>query len=330
MESGFGRTVLVIGKEGLIAERTVTGLVEAARQERPSATITRADAADLDQGSLAEMTGGSLLAADSIVVIGDVAELHAGLEDHLVGLVRDRVPDLALVLTHPGGAKGKALLDAVRKAGASVTECVEVRPWELPQFVVGEGRAHGVRIDAETAAALVEAVGSDLRALAAAVAQLHVDNPDRITAATIARYFGGRAEVTSFAVADETMAGRVPAALEKLRWALSVGVAPVLVTSALASSLRGLGKYLTASDSRMRDQELARIVGVPPWKLKDLARLSRDWSSAGVAKGLQAVAVADAQIKGAGSDPAYALERLVLTLTRLRGRRPDSATAVTR
>ena len=100
--------------------------------------------------------------------------------------------------------------------------------------------------------------------------------------------------------------------------------------SALASSLRGLGKYLTASDSRMRDQELARIVGVPPWKLKDLARLSRDWSSAGVAKWLQAVAVADAQIKGAGSDPAYALERLVLTLTRLRGRRPDSATAVTR
>ena len=56
----------------------------------------------------------------------------------------------------------------------------------------------------------------------------------------------------------------------------------MLVTSALAGSLRGLGKYLELRSARMPDNDLARQVGVPPWKLKDLSRLSRDWSSQAV------------------------------------------------
>ena len=46
--------------------------------------------------------------------------------------------------------------------------------------------------------------------------------------------FAGRAEATSFAVADAAIEGRTAAALEELRWALDGGVAPVLVTSAFA------------------------------------------------------------------------------------------------
>lgn len=318
----FGRATLVIGREGLIAERTVGGLIEQARAERPSATLTQAEAATLTLGSLAEMTGGSLLANDSIVVVSDIADLPPELQPAVVSLVSDPGPDLAFILTHPGGVKGKALLDAVKKAGIEVIECADVKQWELPQFVVAEARRAGVRLDIDTATALVDAVGNDLRGLAAGVSQLIADNPDRITTGTIARYFGGRADVTSFAVADEVMAGRTSPALEKLRWALATGVSPVLVTSALASSLRGLGKYIDASEARMRDVELAKAVGVPPWKLKDLARLSRDWQSASIARALQATATADAAIKGAASDPGFALEQLVLTVSRLRGRRP--------
>jgi DNA polymerase III subunit delta len=320
--SPFGQAVLVVGRDGLVAERTVGGFVERARAERPSATVTAVDAFALTAGSLAEMTGGSLLASDSVAVIRDVGDLLAELHGSVIDLVRAPEPDLALVLTHPGGVKGKAIVDAVKKAGVLVVVCDEVKTWELPQFVMGEGRRLGVRIDVDTASALVDAVGQDLRSLAAAVSQLLADNPDRITTATISRYFGGRADVTSFAVADEVMAGRAAPALEKLRWALSTGVSPVLVTSALANSMRGLGKYLDASAARLRDVELAKVVGVPPWKLKDLARLSRDWRPEGVARGLQAVAVADAAIKGAASDPGFALERLVLSVTRLRGRPP--------
>lgn len=318
--SPFGRTLLVTGPEALLAERAVADLIAAATAERPDATVTRVAAGDLTTGSLVEATGGSLFADASVVVVGELSELPSEVADTLVRVASDPGTDLALALVHPGGVKGKAVLDRLRKVAREV-ECPAIRPWDLPQFVFAEVRRNGGRTDAPTASALVDAVGSDLRTLAAAVRQLLDDTEDRVlTAAAVRRYFGGRAEVTSFAVADDVLSGRADGALGKLRWALSTGVAPVLITSAVSANLRNLGKYLDARDSRMRDADIARRIGVPPWKIKDLVRQSRDWKPAGVARAIQAVAVADAQIKGAASDPGFALEQVVLTVIGCRGR----------
>jgi len=91
----------------------------------------------------------------------------------------------------------------------------------------------------------------------------------------------------------------------------------VLVTSALASGLRGLGKLITASPG-LGDTELAREVGVPPWKLKSMRPQARGWDQSGIAQALKAVAGADAEVKGASSDAAFALERAVLAVGRAR------------
>ena len=229
--------------------------------------------------------------------------------------------DVLVVLVHSGGQKGKAVLDKLRKA--SVNEVVATAPktWELPQFVVGEIRLLGGGIDERAAAALVDAVGHDLRALAGACSQLVSDSGGKpITPDLISQYFGGRAEVTSFAVADAAIAGRTEPALEQLRWALDCGVAAVLVTSAMAGGLRGLAKY-TSAPSGLREADLAREVGVPPWKLKTLKQQARGWTAGGLATAIKAVAQADADVKGASGDAGYALERMVITVSRAHGRR---------
>ncbi len=135
----------------------------------------------------------------------------------------------------------------------------------------------------------------------------------------MARYFGGRAEAKSFAVADHAFSGNREDALEELRWALDNGTAAVLVTSAFAGSARGLARYKGAMRG-LRDADLAREVGVPPWKLRTIRDQSRGWSEAGLAGAIRAVAQADADVKGAASDASYALERLVLTIAGLRDR----------
>ena len=318
----FGHPLLVTGPESLLAERAVGDYVERALAERPDAAVNRLESADLDAGALTEATGGSLFAAASIVVINDLASLPEQLNDQLLAQAGDPGPDLALAIVHGGGVKGKGLLDKLKKLRPELVECQSLKPWNLPQFVNGEVRRAKGRADAAACEAMVDAVGTDLRALAAAVRQLLDDSAERtITEAAVRRYFGGRAEVTGFAVADDTMAGNGEGALGKLRWALATGVAPVQVTSALSSSLRGLGKYLDGRDLRLSDPDLAKLAGVPPWKLKDLSRLSRDWKPGGVARAIQAVAVADAQIKGAASDPGFALEQVVLKVISCRGRR---------
>ena len=175
-----------------------------------------------------------------------------------------------------------------------------------------------MRIEPEAAAFLVQAVGQDLRSLAAAAHQLANDfEGKQIDVEMVKTYFGGRAEAKSFAVADHALYGRTARALEELRWALERGTAPVLVTSALASGLRSLAKFSSARRG-LRNADLIREVGVPGWKLDTLRGQARDWSPDGIARAIRAVARTDAEVKGAASDPSYALERLILDVVAAR------------
>ncbi len=317
-KSVFGQVVLVSGPEGLLADRAVGGLLARAREESPEVEVSEVEAVRLDGPRLAEITGASLFSTRRAAVVSDAAHLDPDLYGDLVAVARSVSDDLALVVVHGGGQKGKGLLDKLKAAGAEVVDCPATKAWELPQFVSAEARRAGATIDAGAAQSLVDAVGHDLRALAGAVAQLISDGEGGpITAEQVRRYFGGRSEVTSFAVTDAALAGRTGVALEQLRWAMATGVAPVLVTSALAAGIRGLGKLVTAG-SGLREADLAREVGVPPWKLRSMRSQARGWDQGGLATALKAVAVADAEVKGAADDAAFALERAVLIVARAR------------
>lgn len=318
----FGRAVIIQGSEPLLVDRAVEERLAAAHASQPAVQVTHVEAASLDSARFAEITGASLFASHAVAVLRDVGGLDPELADPLVALASDCPPDVALVLVHPGGQKGKGLLDRLKKAGVEVVDAGSVRPWELAQFVAAEAKRAGGRIDPQAAQSLVDAIGHDLRSLSSAVTQLLGDSDDGLlTIGLLRQYFGGRAEVTSFAVADDALSGDTTAAIEKLRWALSTGVAPVLVTSALAAGLRNLSKYLDVRSGGMRDGDMARDIGVPPWKMRDLARQARGWSPAGLACGIRAVAAADGHIKGAASDAGFALERLLLALQDAREQR---------
>ena len=133
----------------------------------------------------------------------------------------------------------------------------------------------------------------------------------------VKRYFGGRAEAKSFAVADAAFFGRRSVALEELRWALEGGTAPVLVTSACAGSARGIARY------RLLRGRCARRTWPVRWECRHgncgPSAISRAGGTTGsVGEAIRAIARADADVKGAASDAAYTLERLVLTITSLR------------
>jgi DNA polymerase-3 subunit delta len=130
-------------------------------------------------------------------------------------------------------------------------------------------------------------------------------------------YFGGRAEVKGFAVADAAIEGKASEALEQLRWAFQSGVDPVLITSAVAGGLRSVARYQSAPRG-MREGDLAREVGAPPWKLRWFAGQSRAWSQRGLAIAIQAAARADADVKGAAGDRLWPCERLIIAVIRAR------------
>jgi DNA polymerase-3 subunit delta len=318
VDTVLGVTTLITGTNEFLAERTIGGVRGSVGAADPDADLSELTAADLGPGALAEIASPSLFAAMRCVVVRGLQDLPDDAVEPLLAYVVAPAPDVALVLHHGGGVKGKATLDKLRKAGVVEIKAEALKAWELPKWVVTEFRRHKKRASDGTARALVDAVGDDMRALAGACDQLSSDvDGDTITEDVVHRYYAGRAEVKGFAVADAAIDGHTAQAIEQLRWAFTTRVDPVLITSAVASGLRGLARYQGAPRG-LRDADLARELGVPPWKLKDIRRQASGWSPRGLATAIQAAADADAAVKGAGGDRMWACERLVIAVLRAR------------
>ncbi|MEV7276205.1 DNA polymerase III subunit delta [Streptomyces sp. NPDC093111] len=306
---------LAVGQEDLLLDRAVREVVAAARAADADTDVRDLAPEQLQPGALAELTSPSLFAERKVLIMRNAQDLPAETIKEIKAYLDAPFEEITLVVLHPGGAKGKGLLDAARKAGAREVACPKTtKPAERLTFVRQEFRALGRSATPEACQVLVDAIGSDLRELAAAVAQLTADVDGTIDEAVVGRYYTGRAEASSFTVADRAVEGRAAEALEALRWSLSTGVAPVLITSALAQGVRAIGKLSSARGGRPAD--LARELGMPPWKIDRVRQQMRGWTPDGVSMALRAVAEADAGVKGGGDDPEYALEKAVVTIAR--------------
>jgi DNA polymerase-3 subunit delta len=233
----------------------------------------------------------------------------------LTGLVEAPDPDLHLVVVHAGGAKGKNVVTLLRDAGAHVVDCPLLRrPSEREQFAAEEIRRLGGSATGDAVSQLVAVIGGDARELASACAQLVSDSGGHIDVDVVARYHRGRAEASSFFVADRAVDGDDAGALAGLRWALATGATPVLVIGALASNLRAMG--LVAGDRRGSPGALAGRFGLPTWKVRRAQTWLRAWRPEGLTAAVRTVAAADAAAKGGSADAAYALERAVAGVAR--------------
>ncbi|MGW0480849.1 DNA polymerase III subunit delta [Nonomuraea sp. NPDC003214] len=302
---------LVVGDEELLAERAVSAVVAAARAAE-AAEVHDLVGSKVTAGELRHLTSPSLFGDRTVVVIRSAQDLVKDVIAEVVAYAKQPSDEVVLVLSHPGGVKGKALVDGVKKAGASVVTVNKVtKAGERLDFIKQEVKRAGRGISADAAQALLDAVGNDLRELAAACSQLAFDTQDKtINLNAVARYHKGRAEVTGFNVADSAVEGRLAEALEQLRWALGTGVAPVLLVSALAGGLRSIAK-VGGAPRNLRGGQLASHLGMPPWKIDRVKRQLNGWGPEGLSRAMQAVADADEQVKGGGADPAYALEHTV-------------------
>lgn len=309
---------VVVGDEEFLVERAVSRLAAAARAAVGSSESYDVLASSLSPGELSGLISPSLFGGGCVAVIRSIQDAAKEVAAELTAFVAAPAPDTVLVLSHAGGAKGKNLLDALARGGADIVRCPKIaRFGERMEFVKQEFGRAGASVRDAGARALLEAVGHDLRELAAAVSQLASDTTGVIDEKAVATYYRGRAEATGFTVADQAVEGHLGRALEQLRWALAIGVSPVLITSALAQNLRALAKVGGAPRS-MGGAALAAELGMPPWKVDRVRQQLRGWTSQGVASALQAVAEADADVKGGATNAAYTLERAVTDIVTAR------------
>ena len=309
---------LVVGPEELLVAREVRRISAAARARDAEADIRDLAGDAVELGLLLDLATPSMFGGDRVVIIRDAQDLDEDVREALVGYVAEPAPDVVLVIAHSGVVKGKRLLDALRAAKARVVTVAAVgKPGERLEFVQAEIRAAGRESTAGAVRNFVEAVGTDLRELAAAVAQLVADTPPGTTIdeRVVAAHHRGRAETSGFAIADAAVAGDLAGALALLRSALDDGESEVYMLSALASGLRDVGLVMGASGP---SGALAKRFGMPPWKVEKAQRVGRGWSGDGLAAAIGAVAEADRMLKGEGASNRHAIEHAVMAIARAR------------
>jgi DNA polymerase-3 subunit delta len=302
--------VLLVGDEELLVDRAVSAVTAAARRADPSVAETHLAGSDLDGPELHEMLGPSLFGEARVLVVRSAQDVRSAAAAVLTPYLETPAEGTVIVLQHAGGAKGKAVLDVARKAKALEIGCAKLtRHDERADFVRAEIRRLDGRIGSDAVAALLDAVGSDLRELAAVSAQLVSDSGGDVSIVFVRAYHRGRAEVSGFAVSDLAVVGRSGPALEALRFALSVGVPHVVIADALADGVRSVARVASAGPGD--HYALAKKLGMPPWKVKRASAQARGWTEAGLRQAFHVVATLNADVKGEAVDPGYALERAV-------------------
>ena len=305
--------VLVQGSESLLADRAISQVIS----KYPIAQVSNLFAEEIEVGIITDNVAPSLFGDQRVVVIRDIQDLTAECADELITYLENQDENLILVLWHKGGVKGKGLVDKVKKLNPQLISVESIKKdSEKSEFIRNEFNSYNRKITSEAIQALIDSLGSDMRELAAACSQLASDVALQkvIDEVDVAKYQQGRVESTGFDVADAVVDGKTADALIALRNALATGTDPVLIVSALAASFRTLAK-VSGSSRGSNSYELASSLALAPWQIEKARKQLTGWSENGLAKAVIAIAAVDADIKGAASDPKYALERAVMTVS---------------
>lgn len=307
--------ILIKGKEGLLIDRALSAIRALALQTDPRLERSEISAAGYALGNLDVLTSPSLFGESRLVLVRDAESMNDDFVKDLLAYIEAPAPEVWIVICHPGGnARGKKVLDAIAKAGFPVIPADEIKKdQDKFELVRADVRAAGRSMDVDAMRAIVDALGSDLRAMAAAVAQLLVDVEGTVRIEDVHRYYAGRIEATGFTIADAAIAGETARALTLLRHALVTGVDPLAIVSALAMKFRTLTKV--SSGSR------AVIAKMPSWQVYRARRELRGWHDHALADAISAIALADEEAKGLSKDRERAIEKAVITICRLRARR---------
>lgn len=308
---------LILGEEELLVERAVTAVLNEARELAGvhDVPVDRLRAGDVSTSELAELLSPSLFAEERVVVLEAAGEAGKDAAAMVAATAADLPEGTMLVVVHSGGGRAKALAGQLKDLGAKVHPCAKLtKAGERADFVRAEFRSLRMKVDDDTVTALIDAVGSDVRELAAACSQLVADTDGRVDAGAVRRYHSGKAEVKGFDIADKAVVGDVEGAAEALRWAMMSGEPRVVLADALAEAVHTIARVAPLSGDPYR---LASELGMPPWRIQKAQKQSRRWSRDGVATAIRLVAALNADVKGAAADADYALETAVRQVAEL-------------
>ena len=309
-QSTKDRVILVSGPEDFLASRFIRSLCDDLRKENPGLEVSVIDASEYESGQILDLTSPSLFDEPRFVIVEGVERCSDALLEDSTSFLTELSGGATLLFRHAGGVRGKKLLDALKNSDSvTMVQCDKlVKETDRIAFATAEFKNAGRPITQNAIRQLVSSFGEDSAGLAAACSQLMQDTQEPIDEALVAKYYGGKLEVTIFKVIDSAMVNDIGGSLTLLRHAFDSGQDPVSMVGAIAHRIRNLAKL---SNNR---SVTAQQLGVQPFAMDRLRKEISGWTEEGIANVIIKTAAAEAAVKGQESDAEFVIERLLMSI----------------
>lgn len=257
-----------------------------------------------------------MMAQRRFVLVRGVDQLSDADQEQLAGYLDNPVDTTCLVLTADKLDGRSKLARSAKKLGVLST-AVPLKQSGVRRFIEGEARQRKLQLRADAAAALADALGTDLAAIDDALErlELYVGPGNAIDLAAVEACVS-RARVESiWALVDAIGLRDRRTALGAAASLLSAGEPPLRILALIARQLRMVARVRGALQAGMAPQEAARVAGAPPFKAQELAASARRFAPRTLAQAFCVVAETDLALKGSKRPGEVVLQQAVLALT---------------
>jgi len=279
---------------------------------------------DADVGAILNSAKRFPFMAERQLVLVKEAQQVSGLDNKdknsiLEDYIGRQLPSTVLALCHQGNFDArKSLYKAFEKNGV-VVHCKKMSDNNLPDWVGEYARVRGAKISIKAIQMLVEFIGNDLKRLASEIDKilLNLTASEEITAAVVERYVGISKEYNVFEL-QKALTQRDVLKANQIANYLAANVKENPLPQVLIILYNFFSKVLVVHGTKDKsDANLASVLGVSPFFVKDYIATARQYPLGQIAKIINALRLADNASKGidaGGADESAILKELIFKI----------------
>ena len=258
-----------------------------------------------------------------LVVIREVGALRAGETERLLPYLTAPVESTCLVMT---GSKvdGRLKFFQTCRSVAILVDCSGLDANAVSEWIQGQAASLGLQLDEPAREALYQASGANLSTIRQELEKLaaYILPHTKVTLADVETVRGADIGGTVWDFLEALGRKDRITALKALGKVLDAGEPPLRLLGLLTSHWRQIWKTQEQLAHRVPEFGLARVLGVPPFRIKGLVQQARSFSGPELIRCFEAFREVDSLLKGGGGrgTERRVMERLVLALCRGGGR----------
>jgi DNA polymerase-3 subunit delta len=222
-----------------------------------------------------------MMAERQLVVVKEAQQMKS-LEDLAVYCQQPLESTVLVILMHGASAdKRRALYKTVLKTGV-IVDSPALRDYEMPQWIASYYEGRGLKIHPEAAQLLAESSGTDLGKIAVETDKLLKNLPEGVKEVSVEDIEKNVGVSRQFSVFELTRCLSYRQAAQALKISAHIGQTPrfalPMVVAPLFTHYSRILKYHALLPTRPSPGDVARILGVNPYFLKEYDAAVRNYS----------------------------------------------------